>query len=314
MSKKYDITFIGHMCYDEIIPFGGKPHVAPGSAVLCGAMVAPRVGKKVAAVVKMAKKDEPILQPMKDAGVDTYLIPSEETTFSRVLHYSANVDERRLTLVKSAGLISINAVPALNSTCVHLAGISDTEFDMALMKGLKSRGYSLSTDMQSFVRHVAPVTHDIEYSDVANKKEIAVMMDKLKLDIVEAKILTGTDDLEKAGIVVESWGCPEILITHSQGVLARVKGKTYYEKFSNSNSSGRTGRGDTTFSAYLSWRLDHDVATSLKFAAALVSIKMETPGPFNGTLEDVVKRLKEKHSASSSWSTAGSTPCPAAGR
>ena len=297
MSAQYDITFVGHMCYDEIIPFGGKPHIAPGSAVLCGAMVAPRVGRKVAAVVKMARKDESILQPMQDAGVDTYLIPSEETTFSRVLHYSANVDERKLTLVKSAGLISIQDVPPLRSTCVHLAGISDTEFDMALINGLKTRGHSLSADMQSFVRHVTPVTHEIEYRDVANKREIAAMMDKLKLDIVEAKILTGTDDLEKAGTIVESWGCPETLITHSEGVLARVKGRTYYEKFSNRNSSGRTGRGDTTFSAYLSWRLEHDVATSLKFAAALVSIKMETPGPFQGTLEDVVLRLKEKHSA-----------------
>ena len=297
MTKKYDITFVGHMCYDEIIPFGGQPHIAPGSAVLCGAMVAARVGKKVAAVVKMARKDENILQAMKDVGVDTFLIPSDETTYSRVFHYSANVDERKLTLVKSAGLISIADVPRLDSKCVHLAGISDTEFDMALMKGLKARGYSLSTDMQSFVRHVTPVTRDIEFSDVASKKEIAAMMDRLKLDIVEAKILTGTDDLEKAAAIVESWGCPEILITHSQGVLARVRGVTCYEKFSNSNVSGRTGRGDTTFAAYLSWRLEHDVKTSLKFAAALVSIKMETPGPFKGTLEDVARRLKGKHSS-----------------
>jgi sugar/nucleoside kinase (ribokinase family) len=86
------------------------------------------------------------------------------------------------------------------------------------------------------------------------------------------------------------------MITHSQGVLARVNRETYYEKFSNSNISGRTGRGDTTFSAYLSWRLDHNVRESLKFAAALVSIKMETPGPFKGTLEDVQFRIKEKHS------------------
>jgi Sugar kinases, ribokinase family len=297
MSKKYDITFIGHMCYDEIIPFGGQPRVAPGSAVLCGAMVAARIGKKVAAVVKMAKKDEAILQPMKDIGVDTYLIPSEETSYNRVLHESENVDERKMTLIKSAGLISINDVPALDSTCVHLAGISDTEFDMALMKGLKSRGYkSLSVDMQSFVRHINPVSHDHEFSDVADKKEIAAMMDKLKLDIVEARLLTGTEDLEKAAVIVESWGCPEVMITHSEGVLARVKGVTYYEKFSNSNVSGRTGRGDTTFSAYLSWRLNHDIRESLKFAAALVSIKMETPGPFKGTLDDVLIRLKEKHS------------------
>jgi sugar/nucleoside kinase (ribokinase family) len=297
MPEKYDITFVGHMCYDEIIPFGGQPHVAPGSAVLCGAMVAPRVGKKVAAVVKMAKKDEGICQPMKDLGVDIYLVPSEETTYSRVFHYSANVDERKLTLVKSAGFISIDDVPRIESKCVHLAGISDTEFDMPLMKGLKARGYSLSADMQSFVRHVDPASREIEFSDVANKKEIASMMDKLKLDIVEAKILTGTDDLEKAAVMVESWGCPEVMITHSQGVLARVKGATYYEKFSNSNVSGRTGRGDTTFSAYLARRLDHDPAESLKFAAALVSIKMETPGPFKGTLDEVLKRIKEKHQA-----------------
>jgi len=232
---------------------------------------------------------------MKDVGVDIYLIPSEDTTFSRVLHESENMDERTLTLVKSAGLISINDVPALETTCVHLAGISDTEFDMELMKGLKARGYSISTDMQSFVRHVTP-SRLIEYSDVANKKEIVGMMDKLKLDIVEARILTGTDDLEKAALIVESWGCPEVMITQSEGVLARVNGKTYYEKFSNSNVTGRTGRGDTTFAAYLSHRLDHGVAESLKFAAALVSIKMEKPGPFSGTIEDVYQRIAEKHS------------------
>jgi sugar/nucleoside kinase (ribokinase family) len=292
----YDITFIGHMCYDEIIPFGGQPTVAPGSAVLCGAMVAARVGKRVAAVVKMARVDEHILEPMKAVGVDTYLIPSQVTTYSRVLHETENVDERKLTLVKSAGLIAIDDVPQLSTKCAHLAGISDTEFDMALMQGLKSRGCSLSVDMQSFVRQVDPVTRDIHFGDVANKQDIVGMMDKVKLDVVEARILTGTDDLEQAAITIEAWGCPEIVITHAQGVLARVDGKTVYEKFSNSSIVGRTGRGDTTFAAYLSWRLDHNVGESLKFAAALVSIKMETPGPFKGTLEDVVRRLKEKHS------------------
>jgi sugar/nucleoside kinase (ribokinase family) len=296
MSKKYDIAFVGHMCYDEIVPYGGKPQVAPGSAVLCGAMVAANVGKKVAAVVKMSPTDEPILQPMKDLGVDTYLIPSEETSYNRVVHFSENVDEREMTLIRSAGIIDIEDVPELDATCVHLAGISDTEFDMALMQGLKARNYpSLSVDMQSFVRHVDPVTKNHAFIDVADKKEIAAMMDKLKLDILEARLLTGTDDLEKAAIMIESWGCPEVMITQSEGVLARVNGKTYYEKFSNSNISGRTGRGDTTFAAYMSHRLDHDVAESLKFAAALVSIKMETPGPFNDTLENVYKRLKEKH-------------------
>jgi sugar/nucleoside kinase (ribokinase family) len=295
MPRTYDITFVGHMCYDEIIPFGGEPHVAPGSAVLCGATVAARVGKRVAAVVKMAPQDESILLPMQELGVDTYVIPSDVTTYSRVVHESENVDERRLILVRSAGLISISDVPPLQTRCAHLAGISDTEFDMPLMQGLKSRGYSLSADMQSFVRHVTP-SREIEFSDVPNKRAIVSLMDKVKLDVVEARILTGTEDLEKAAVVVEGWGCPEVVITHSAGVLARVNGKTLYEKFSNKSTVGRTGRGDTTFAAYLSRRLDHDPAESLRFAAALVSIKMETPGPFRGTLEDVARRLSEAHS------------------
>ena len=54
----YDIAFIGHMCFDEVIPYQGAPRVAPGSAVLCGALAAARVGKKVAVVTRMAPKDQ----------------------------------------------------------------------------------------------------------------------------------------------------------------------------------------------------------------------------------------------------------------
>ena len=292
----YDITFVGHMCYDEITPYIGETRIAPGSAVLCGAMVAARIGKKVAVVTKMSEKDKDILKPLEDTGVDVFLISSDETTISVVIHPSEDVDERRLIIKKSAGFISIDEIPVLNTKFMHLAGISDTEFNMELIRGLKAKGYDLSIDMQSFVRQVDPVTKEISFGDVPEKKEIARLMSKIKLDIVEAKVLTGTDDLEKAAAIFEQWGCPETVITHADGVLARVGGKTYYEKFSNSSIVGRTGRGDTTFAAYLSYRMDHNVAESLKFAAALVSIKMEKPGPFSGTLEDVLKRMREKHS------------------
>lgn len=293
---KFDITFIGHMCYDEVVPFEGTPVVAPGSAVLCGAMVTARLGKKTAAIVKMSMDEEKITDPMKDLGVYVHIIPSDVTTYSKVVHETENVDERKITLVRTAGLISIDDVPQFSSTFVHLAGISDSEFDMDLMTGLKNRGYSLSVDMQSFVRQITPVTHEINFGDVKNKKEIVSLMDRVKLDVVEARVLTGTDDLEEAAKIVEKWGCPEVMITHSKGVLVRAKGKTFYEKFSNRSVVGRTGRGDTTFAAYLAWRLEHDIAESVKFAAALVSIKMEKYGPFSGTLEDVLIRMKEMYS------------------
>jgi sugar/nucleoside kinase (ribokinase family) len=278
-----------------VIPYQEEMRVAPGSAVMCGALAAARVGKKVAVVTRMAPKDDDILESMRHNKIEIYATPTAETTYMKVVHPTADVDERQIYQLSNAGFFSLADIPTMAVRQMHLAGITDQEFDLDFIRGLKKKGYRLSVDMQSFVRHVDPITHLIAFGDVSDKKEIVSLVDMVKLDIVEAKVLTGTDDLEQAALVIESWGCPEILITKSDGVLARVNGKTYYEKFSNQSVVGRTGRGDTTFAAYLARRLDHDVTESLKFAAALVSIKMEAPGPFNGTLGDVLARMQAKH-------------------
>jgi sugar/nucleoside kinase (ribokinase family) len=294
-TDPFDIAFIGHMCFDEVIPFQGETRIAPGSAVLCGAMAAARVGKKVVVITQMSPKDDHILDPMRQNGIEVYAIPTAETTYMKVVHTTPDVDERQIYQLVNAGLFSLTDIPLLDVRQVHLAGITDQEFDLDFIRGLKEKGYCLSVDMQSFVRQVDPITHHIAFEDVPNKKEIVSLVDKVKLDILEANVLTGTDNLERAALVIESWGCSEILITKADGVLARVNGKTFYEKFSNRSVVGRTGRGDTTFAAYLAYRLDHDVAESLKFAAALVSIKMEKPGPFAGTLADVLVRMQDAH-------------------
>lgn len=293
---KYDITFIGHMCLDEIRPYQAPARTAPGSAVLCGAMAAGRIGKKVNVITRMAPADDAILDPMRQCGIDTVVIPSAATSFMRVIHPVADVDVRQMFQVKNAGYFTLDELPPLSTAQLHLAGITDQEFTLPFMRGLRDQGYNLSTDMQSFVRQVDGATREIFFRDVPAKTEIIPLMNKLKLDVVEAKILTGLDDLERSAVRLEAWGCREVVITQSSGVLARVKGRTYYEKFTNSSVVGRTGRGDTTFAAYLSWRMDHDVAESLRFAATLVSIKMESPGPFAGTLEQVLERMKEKRS------------------
>jgi len=289
--KKYDIIFIGHMCYDEIKPFEGETIIAPGSAVLCGALAAARIGKKVGVITKMSKNDENILEPMKEAGIDVFFIPSKETTYMRVVHNSSDVDERQIFQFKNAGYIKFDEIPFISTKIIHFAGITDREFEIDLIRKIKKFDCEISLDMQSFVRQVDKNTKEIIFEDVIEKRTIISLLDKVKLDVLEAKILTGKDSLEDAAKEIEKWGCPEIVITQSAGVLARVDKKTYYEKFTNRSVVGRTGRGDTTFSAYMSSRLENEPSKSLKFAAALVSIKMEKPGPFGGKLEDVLIRM-----------------------
>ena len=294
--RSYDIAFIGHMCFDEMVPFDAAPYTSPGSAVWCGAFAAAGVGKRVLVVTRMNPGDEDILRPMRDAGIDVHLVPAEQTSRIQVVHPCADVDVRELVLRHNAGFFQPEDVPEIDAQRVHLAGISDREFTLDFMAALRARGYALSVDMQSFVRQADPVTGQVTFGDVSHKTDIVSLMDRVKLDIVEARLLTGKDDLEQAAMQFEAWGSEETLVTAADGVLARAGAKTWFERFSNCSVAGRTGRGDTTFAGYLARRLDHDVPTSLRFAAALVSIKMETPGPFKGTLEDVLTRLRESHS------------------
>lgn len=289
----YDIAFIGHTCLDEVVPHGAPTYRQAGSAVLCGAQVAARVGKSVAAVVKMCPADAPAFAAMAQAGVHVHMIPSQKTTLMKVIHPSANVDERQMFQLASAGFIETNELPQVDARYVHLAGVTDQEFSLELIEHLRRGPWKLSADMQSFVRQVNPATREIAFADVRDKRRIVSLLDMVKLDAVEAKIVTGHDDLDQAAREVQSWGAAEVMITRSDGVLVRAGGESVFERFTNRSTVGRTGRGDTTFAAYLAWRMEHSVTESTRFAAALVSVKMETPGPFQGTLSEVLERMKQ---------------------
>lgn len=291
--EKFDITFVGHMCYDEIVPFEGEGYIAPGSAVLQGAMAAARIGKRIAVVTKMARKDEEILGSLKENGVTCHLLEAPETSWMYVGHPSANVDEREMILKHNAGAFLIEEFPEIGTGALHMAGISNQEFTLEFIRGLKEKGYNLSVDLQSFVRQSHPETREVSYGDDDRKQEIVSLMQKVKLDVVEAEILTGSADLEEASKIIGSWGCPEVLITRADGVLGNIDGTILWEPFTNNSVLGRTGRGDTTFAGYLASRLDNDPEWSIKFAASLVSMKMEKVGPFSGTLEDVLERMKK---------------------
>ena len=63
----------------------------------------------------------------------------------------------------------------------------------------------------------------------------------------------------------------------------------------NNSSIGRTGRGDTAFISYLGTRIFHDARTSLRFSAALTSLKMESQGPFNRSIKDVEDLIEKEY-------------------
>jgi sugar/nucleoside kinase (ribokinase family) len=289
--NSYDLVFIGHVTIDDIEAAEGSSRGVPGGAPFFGALAAVPSNRKIAVITKVAEEDEHILAPLKMAGIDVISLDTSETTHMLVVHKTDNMDERLIYQTKNAGFFDIESMPAIECRLMHLGALTDQEFTLEFMRQLKGRVPRLSMDMQNIVRQVDITTGLINFKDTLVKKEMTMLVDAVKLDVVEAEILTGTNDLNEAAAIVEGWGASETMITRSDGVLLRHRGQTYFENYSNKSVHGRTGRGDTTMGAYLAWRIDHDVHESLKFAVALASIKMETPGPFRGSLNDVMARM-----------------------
>lgn len=290
--NRYDIVFMGHLATATIVPFEGSPFVEWGGQAFFGPIAASCLTKRIAAVTRIAENDEKLLEPLKTAGIDLY-VQHRGTVQIRVVHPNVNVDERQVSIIKSGGYFCIDDVPPIEPCLIHLGGLSAHEFPLEFMRALKARGFRLSVDMQSFVWHVDKQTRLIHWEDVPEKHEILRMVDFIKLDVMEAKTLTGADVIQDQGDILEDWGSSETVITCSEGALARYKGKTAFVKFTNRGIGGRTGRGDTFSGAYLARRLDYSAEDSLRFAAALTSIKMESPGPFTGSIEDVIERMDE---------------------
>lgn len=284
---EYDINFIGHFCFDETTQADGSCSCTSGGAALYGAIAAARLGKRVMAELKLAENDHDAMAPLEQAGVDVLTIPADESTRVEVSHPSGNVDDRKIITTHFAGLFTPEEVQCPPAAHVHLAGCNDHEFTLDFVRAICPKSKNLSADMQSFVRYNDPDTKEMTFRDDPEKREIIALLDKVKLDILEARLLCGTDDLDKAAGIVQDWGCPEVMITCVEGVMVRCGEESHFAKFTNTSFRGRTGRGDTTFGAYLGSRVDHTPAEALQYAAALASLKMEQPGPFAGTLADV---------------------------
>jgi sugar/nucleoside kinase (ribokinase family) len=287
----YDIVFIGQLGKGTIIPFQGAPFVEPGTPVIFAAVAASCVGKRIAAVTRVFESEAYLLDPLKRAGIDLFVQPGEVNEY-RVVFRTANVDDRRIFREKMGEPFTVSDMPPLEPCLIHLCCIDAPRFQLDLMRALKARGFRLSVDMQSFVLQADPGTGLVHMKDVPEKKEILGMADFVKLDAAEAKVLTGTDVLQGQAEVLEGWGSSETVITSSEEVSVRSKERTVLAKFTNRVTRGRMGRGDTVMGSYLACRLDHSAEESLRFAASLASIKLESPGPFAGSLEDVIKRME----------------------
>lgn len=284
----YESVIIGHISEDNNIDHEDNAMTICGGAVLYSSASAAALGHKVAAVTRLAEKDFDRLTQFTLDKDDIYVIESEKSTTMRNKYFTAD-KERRLSSCLSVGTpFTADDIDKLGieGDIYHFAGLVYGDFPNELIKKCAGKG-KVAVDVQTCLRHVDPKDGSMYFEDWADKKEMLPYIDFLKTDAAEAEIMTGLTDRLEAAKMLHSWGAKEILITHNTEVLAYDGETACTCPIRARNLSGRTGRGDTTFAAYITERLQKSMAEALLNATAIVSLKMETPGVFKGTRRDV---------------------------
>ncbi|MFA7395998.1 MAG: PfkB family carbohydrate kinase [Sphaerochaetaceae bacterium] len=287
---KYDMVMIGHISKDILIDHKGERYDLLGGAVVHSAFTAAATGKKIKVYTKLAAEDEKLLDSLQHENIDWECLSSKETTSIKNTYFTADKERREVVLLSQADPFTIDEITE-SADVFYLAGLFGGEIPDSFIKPLSERG-KVAMDAQGVLRCLDD-SKDLVFKDWENKEELLPYLTYFKTDAAEAHILTGIEDRHKGLEQLHAWGAKEIMLTHNTEVLIRTQEGIVSSEYTNKSNVGRTGRGDTTFSSYIAWRMDHSALESIQFAAALCSIKMESPKVFDASLEAVFARMKQ---------------------
>ena len=283
----FDIMIIGQITLDHNVDFDGREEYRTGGAVTFSGYAAAALGHRVAVV---PKGDEARVDPFAtfaDSRVErVFPVHSPTCTEMENVYFTPDRERRRSRNTQMIAPYVPEDLPAEPARIYHLGGLVRGDMGGDLIEACAQRG-DTALDVQAMLR-CRNEDGSLELRDWPEKERYLPYIRYLKTDAAEAEVLTGTDDREKAAFQLCAWGAKEVLITHNTEAIVCDGQRIYRAPLKPRNLSGRTGRGDTTFAGYLTERLGSDIPTALEFASALVSLKMETPGPFRGTRQDVL--------------------------
>jgi len=293
-SSIYDIVIIGNYTKDTIVSPAGTRHV-DGGGFNYGAHVAAMMGLKTAAVTRLCKEDQRVVDALVGIGIAVYPTYTPHSTDMRLYYPTSNVDVRTLSVIHTAGSFTPDQVGSLNSRAFLINSSIRGEVGLDVIRVLREKKTLLAGDVQGFTRIIG-ADGILQYSDWPEKREVLSYLDILKTDAVEAESLTGKRDIRIAATEIAGWGPKEVVLTHNEGVLVFAEGRFYEAPFRPEKLVGRSGRGDTCIASYVCRRLSASAHDATVWAAAATSLKMEAEGPLKRTAADVEQLIARTYS------------------
>jgi sugar/nucleoside kinase (ribokinase family) len=292
-DTRFDVATIGNYTKDTIVTAAGTQY-ADGGGVTYAAHAAHALGRKVAAVMRLAAADFHVVRSLEEAGITVFATATPDSTLMRLEYPTDNVDQRILTVAATAGSFSPEQVQPIDARAFIVSPSFRGEFPVEVIRELRREDALISADAQGFIR----VRHDdgrLSHEAWPERDEVLPMFDILKADAVEAEALTGEPDVRAAALALAALGPREILITHRDGILVYAAGEFLTAPFHVAELVGRSGRGDSCVGSYVAARLELPPQEAILWSAAVTSLKMEAVGPIRRRYEDIVDLLEREY-------------------
>ncbi len=289
-----DICCIGHITRDKIITPKSEVYMAGGTSFYMsrGMSCLPH-DVSYQLVTKVGQGQLPEVDKLREAGIDTICYPSRHTVYFEN-KYGGDSNKRTQRVLAKADPFTIEEMRPLEAKVFHLGSLLADDFSPEVVKYLSAKG-RVSIDAQGYLRHV--VGEQVVPVDWKDKEEILSCTDFLKLNEHEMEVITHSRNPRTVAMTLAEYGVREIIITlGSYGSLIYAEGRFFeIPAYKPAEVVDATGCGDTYSTGYLYCRMQGmGYEESGRFAAAMCTLKLERSGPFDKTIADIHRVLRNR--------------------
>jgi hypothetical protein len=272
-----ELVIVGQLSKDIIVIDGRSEQPTLGGSVYYAAFAARPAAARVLVIAKLALQDYELLSDFWARGLAVLPIYCPRTTVMEDIFERQRGYSRWSRILELAAPFCSEEIPVRKAEIFYLAGLIHGEIPESLIAGLAERG-KIALDAQAVLRHLEG--ERVVYRDWERKEEYLPTVYFLKADMEEARLLTAEDRIEDILARIHRWGVSEAVITDQGGVTVSDGRQAIFRPFPAYSVEARSGRGDTCFASYLSWRLRHDLPDSAEHAARITARKLQRPGPY----------------------------------
>ena len=287
----YDFCCVGHITLDKVVTPKNTVHMPGGTSFYCSNAIRHFNDVDYILVTLLAESEMSVVQELQSKGIIVEAHTSAHSVYFENI-YGENQDNRTQRVLAKADPFVISQLQSVDAKVYLLGALLADDFSADIVKYLATKG-QIAIDSQGYLREVREEkVYSVDWPD---KRDILKHVTYLKANEVEMEVLTGETDAKKAALQLFEWGVKEVILTFGSLGSLVYDGKNFHRipAYVPADVVDATGCGDTYMTGYLYQRSKGaSIDEAGRFAAAMATIKIESMGPFSGSKDDVLKRIK----------------------